>query len=116
MDKTLIFELENDKYITIECLEIGYDAKWSPLGILHMDMDIEINSQYFSDINSVKFDKFKLHTIKCLYNGCCIRSVGYHDDYLKVSLLVDNFIYYQQNPLFIKMNRKLKISDILDTM
>ncbi len=116
MDKTLIFELENNKYIIIECYCISYDTKWTPLGLLHIDMDIEIDSKYFSDIDSLKFDKFKLHTIKCLHNGCCIRSVEYYVDYLKVSLLVDNFINYQQNPLFIKMNRKLKISDILDTM
>lgn len=116
MDKTLIFELENNKYITIECLEIGYDAKWTPLGILHMDMDIEINNRYFSNIDSIKSDKFKLHTIKSTYNGCFIKCVEYSIDYLKVSLHVDNFINYQQNPLFIKMNRKLKITDILKVM
>lgn len=116
MDKTLIFELENNKYITIECLEIGYDARWSPLGILHIDMDIKINFKYFSDIESIKFDKFKIHTIKSTYNGCYIKYIEYSDDYLKVSLQVDNFINYIENPLFIKMNRKLKITDFLCTM
>lgn len=116
MDRTLIFELENNKYITIECLEIGYDARWSPLGILHIDMDIKINFKYFSDIESIKFDKFKIHTIKSTYNVRYIKSVEYYEGYLKVSLQVDNFINYIENPLFIKMNRKLKITDFLCTM
>lgn len=75
MDKTLIFELENNKYFTIECLEIEYDTKWSPLGILNFNMDIKINFKYFSDIESIKFHKFKIHTIKSTYNGCCIKCV-----------------------------------------
>ena len=114
MENTLIFELNNWKITSIDYIEFRYEPTWTPFGVCVI-IHILIGFENFKYIQDIQDKKFKIHKNNICFDGC-IRSVEYHDDYLKVSLLVDDFINYQQNPLFIKMNRKLKISDILDTM
>jgi hypothetical protein len=115
MENQIIFELGNWKLTSIEYIEFRYEPTWTPFGV-SIELHIVIKFEHFKYIQDIQNEKFKIHKNNVCFNGCIFKCIDYTNYYLNISLKVDNIIKYDTNPIFKKYKRKLKISDILDTM